>query len=201
MRDTATGKPLNSTATSMAIDHGDIVLGGFTGGHRIALARFRPDGGLRTRFAHGGTETRVLNHLASIQTLAIDAKGKIVAAGRTKRDANTVWALARFEPDGSVDHSFGDCGDLATTLPGDRRVDAHAVAIDSRNRIVVAGAPGFSLVRYQPNGNVNRAFGHRGKVREDFGFGSARGLAIDSKDRPVAVGAAKRRFAVARFLG
>jgi hypothetical protein len=75
------------------------------------------------------------------------------------------------------------------------------VALDSRNRIVITGKPDFTVARFQPNGNLNRSFGHRGTVTKDFGGVGARSVAIDSRDRPVVAGDGGNRFVVARFIG
>jgi hypothetical protein len=74
-----------------------------------------------------------------------------------------------------------------------------AVALDSKNRIVVTGKPDYSLARFQPNGKLNRSFGHRGTVTEELG-GFSTALAIDSRNRPVVAGGFPS-FTLARFIG
>jgi uncharacterized delta-60 repeat protein len=196
---------VSSSATSMAVDaHGRIVVGGVGREGFAALARYQPNGDRDHTFGHDGEVLKDLSRMGGIRALALDAKDKVVAVGFDKKDPNGRWALARFGNGGGIDTSFGDHGQVSTGFSGRRRVFPHALAIDSKNRIVVAGEPQFALARYQPNGNRNRRFGSQGRVQENFGQGYAHyayGLAIDSRDRPVVAGVAKRLFAVARFLG
>jgi uncharacterized delta-60 repeat protein len=96
--------------------------------------------------------------------------------------------------DGDLDRSFSG-GEVTTQFPF-REVTAHSVAIDSQDRIVVAGGAinpsnddDFVLARYNPNGTLDDSFGGDGKVTTDFGHAeTALGVAIDSQDRVVAVG-------------
>jgi uncharacterized delta-60 repeat protein len=204
------GSPANVFANAMAIDsRGRIVLGGFDAIEKPALARYKPNGALDKNFGRAGTIIERLRHLGEIGALAIDGKDRIVAVGDDRQEYWR-WALARFGKDGRIDSSFGQNGQVSTvgTRGRTRDVIANALAIDSRNRIVVAGTPQFSLIRYKPGGHLDKSFGDRGKVWEDFGNGGANGLAIDSRDRPVVAGsgtggspAARQQFTVARFLG
>jgi uncharacterized delta-60 repeat protein len=91
--------------------------------------------------------------------LAIQADGRIVVAGRTL-GFNTLgddFALARYNPNGTLDATFGS-GGLVTTDFASSFVDvARAVAIQAAGRIVVAGQTlsgsprgfNFALARYE----------------------------------------------------
>jgi uncharacterized delta-60 repeat protein len=212
------GTRASAVANSMAIGpRGDIVLGGSgclatqsvdgrcaPGVEQVTLARYQPNGDPDLSFGHGGEAMYDLRSMVAIKAIVLDPRDRILAAGE-----NTVhqWGLARFRVAGGLDRSFGDDGKVTTGFPGESGAPVpSAVEIDSRSRIVVAGRFGFAfaLARYQPNGNLNRHFGHNGKVVKDFGSGhpsSCKALVVDSRDRPVVAGIAKRRFAVARFLG
>jgi uncharacterized delta-60 repeat protein len=200
---TGGGSPVSSGASDITIDYapsrvGVIVVGGSAEG--IGLASYEPDGRLVKSFGHDGKVKRTLPRFrGDVAAIAVDPKNKIVVAG-------SGYSLARFGENGGLDRSFGKGGQVSTVVS-----KAHSklfdVAMDSRNRIVAAGSPHFTLVRYQPNGNLNKAFGRKGIARENFGSGWAYGLAIDSHERPVAAGFTRDRpssarfFAVARFLG
>ena len=128
---------------------------------------------------------------------AIDSQDRIVAAGDDGRN----FALARYTRNGSLDDSFSGNGKLRTDLQG--RAKAYSVAIDSHERIVVAGFStnhrgerDFALARYKRNGSLDRSFSANGKVRTDVGgYNVAESVAIDSHDRIVAAGGAGRGFA------
>jgi uncharacterized delta-60 repeat protein len=174
------------------------------GVEQVTLAKYQPNGDPDLSFGHGGKAMYHLRFIHAIGAITLDPRGRIVAAGQ---DTVNRWGLARFGADGGLDRSFGDGGKVTTRFPGESGAPVpSAVEIDSRARIVVAGRFGFrfALARYQPNGSLNRNFGHNGRVVRDFGSGhpsSCKALAVDSRDRLVAAGGANRRFAVARFLG
>jgi uncharacterized delta-60 repeat protein len=173
----------------MAIDsRGRIIAAGdATSGH-VGLVRYTKDGHRDRSFGHHGIVTRSLDHLAGIEGIASTPKDKIVAAGPSKGRGNK-WALARFGRKGGLNRSFGHGGETTVNIPCPGNSDPSAVALDSQNRIVVAGRPCYSVARFQPNGKLNRSFGHHGITSKDFGHNFPEALAIDSRDRPVVAGA------------
>jgi uncharacterized delta-60 repeat protein len=156
---------------------------------------------------------------------AIQADGKIVAAGPAQQTGGEYdFGLVRLNPDdGSLDDTFD--GDLLMPgYPGDGKVttdfvgdseNANAIAIQSDNKIVVAGdvdsdpsatsAIDFGLARYNgADGTLDSSFDGDGRVTTDFtGSDFAYGLAIQPSDgRLVAVGtsATTGDVALARYL-
>jgi uncharacterized delta-60 repeat protein len=195
------GDPITAKATSLAIDSRNrIAVGGYSSNRLGLLALYKPRGHVVRSFGHDGKVVKDLPHLGAIEGVATDAKDKIVAAGVDKKQPGGRWALASFGKQGGLDSSFGNDGGVVTGFPGPRNVHAVGVAIDSKDRIVVAGTPNVSLARYQPNGNLNKSFGHKGRVTRRFGA-TAAAVAIDSRNRPVVAGFNAGLFAVARFLG
>lgn len=155
--------------------------------------------------------------------VAIQPDGKIVVVGSAQSGATDVdFAIARLNPDGTLDTTFGSNGlrtvgfDLAAPFV-DR---ATAVAIDSLGRIVVAGTAqagagtdtDFAVIRLLPNGDLDAEFDADG--RQTIGFDvvggtledRAAGVAVDAKDRIVVAGtvaaadAGDFDFGVARLL-
>jgi uncharacterized delta-60 repeat protein len=184
-------------ANSVAIDsRGRIVVGG--GGARFELARYRPDGTLDPSFGAGGKVTTDFGASSRLNSIAIDARGRIVAGGAA---ANHDFALARYKPNGNLDRAFSNNGKVTGPL----RVDAGAgfVGIDSRRRIVAVGCGGvngFRLARYKPNGRLDRSFGRHGKVKTEFGRPNVWSAEIDSRDR-IVVGASNVSVRLVRFIG
>jgi uncharacterized delta-60 repeat protein len=207
------------TAGSLAIDsRGRIIAAGSTallvpaseGGNSesdFALVRYKHDGSVDSSFGTGGEVITDFGGFDGGGPVAIDSRGRIVAAGSTQANLNlraTRFALARYGRDGNLDHSFGT-GGKATTDFRLRHDQAASVAIDSRGRIVAAGYTGshpdyrFALARYGHHGTLDDSFSGNGKVTKPRG--SAFSAAIDSRDRIVAAGNHGRRFALARYVG
>ncbi|MQA76160.1 MAG: hypothetical protein GEU88_17810 [Solirubrobacterales bacterium] len=141
--------------------------------------------------------------------MAIQPDGKIVAAGR----AGGLFALARYNPDGSLDATFGSGGKVVTSI-GDGGDFARAVAIQADGKIVAAGrtAQGggnVAVARYLPSGALDPTFGDAGRVITGLGGDeSAKAIAIQDADtlpndgKIVIVGETStgdRRFLLARY--
>jgi uncharacterized delta-60 repeat protein len=197
-------------ANSMAIDsRGRIIVGG--GGPPLSrcgsctgsapgfeLARYEPDGTLDPSFGSGGKVTTDFGARSRLNSIAIDGRGRIVAAGAA---ANHAFALARYKPNGHLDRSFSNNGKVRGPLRDN--AGAGFVGIDSRRRIVAVGGGGvrsFLIARYKPNGSLDRSFGRRGKVKTDSGASSVWSAAIDSRDR-IVVAAGHATGVLARFIG
>jgi uncharacterized delta-60 repeat protein len=218
-----TGFGTRARATSVAIDSQDrIVAAGMTryssDAGDFALARYDEDGGLDPSFSGDGRKRTDFGGLDFANSVAIDSQGRILAAGYAsgyRSGTGYDFALARFDPDGSIDGSFGAGGRVTTDFGPDSLNQALSVAIDSQGRIVAAGitqllgvsGQSFALARYDPNGSPDESFSGNGRLRTSFGgFDRARSVAIDSDDRIVAAGetqddAGRERFALARYLG
>jgi uncharacterized delta-60 repeat protein len=200
-------------ARGVAIDaENRIVVVGFGPSDAFAAARYLPNGRLDPSFGvNGKVTTSFSNYVDGAESVAIDSQGRIVAGGLTK-PANQAsdFALARYQPDGTLDPSFGDAGKVVTRVPG--RGEVHSIAVDSRDQIVAAGetqqAGGsveFALARYLEGGALDRSFGDGGEVNTEFeGRSVAQEVSIDSRGRIVVAGRAAtpghRKFALARYL-
>jgi uncharacterized delta-60 repeat protein len=174
-----------------------------TGGD-FAVGRLNADGSLDTSFGQSGVAFADFGGEESVGGVALDGSGRIVVAGQSDRavgrDVTTHIAVARFNPDGSLDTTFGTggkvIGDLDTALDA-----AVGVAIDASGRVVVAGnsfdpyeGDGQVVLCYNPDGTPDTTFGsdHSGVARADFGMfsGSAASLVIDRGGRILVGGSA-----------
>ena len=106
-------------------------------------ASFGVNGKVRTTFSvKGAASVRILADAAA-SGVAIQADGKIVAAGRRGTipmlgDSDSRFALARYNSDGTLDASFGVNGKVETDFTA--LIDkATGVAIQADGRIVAAG--------------------------------------------------------------
>jgi len=169
------------------------------------LIRFNNNGSVDNSF---GTSGRVSTDFAGFDdfaySIAIQGDGKIVAAGQSSNGSVYNFALARYNPDGSLDTSFGNGGKVITTV-GTYGL-AHSVVIQSDGKIIAAGYGSgtnndFALVRYNTDGSLDTTFGTGGKVITDFsGVGNlAYSVAVHSDGKIVAAGISNGDFAVARY--
>ncbi len=146
------------------------------------------------------------------EAVALQANGKIVAVGEASFGLlGSDFALARYNPNGSLDTSFSGDGKQSTDF-GDGDV-ANGVALQSDGKIVAVGrgaGSDFALARYNPNGTLDPSFSGDGMQTTDFGFPTqipgASGVALQGDGKIVAVGVGTGPtqtddFAVARYLG
>ena len=98
-------------------------------------------GDLDASFGSAGTvRTDFRGNFDEANAVVIQRDGKIVAAGSSFSGSNTVedFIVARYNPNGSLDNSFGNNGKVTTDFF--RSVDSiSAIAIQPDGRIVVAG--------------------------------------------------------------
>jgi uncharacterized delta-60 repeat protein len=180
-------------AESVAIDRrGRIVVTGQARG--FAAARYLGDGSLDPSFSGDGKAIAGLHGLAKrvrATSGTIDRRNRVYVAGYGRTTSgDDDFAIARFMPNGLISaHSFGRRGKVITDFGHED--DAESIAIDSRDRLVVAGGSGvgFAIARYKPDGMLSRSFGDHGRVTTPFGWvASADDVAIDSRGRIVAAG-------------
>src|SRR5262249_33815551 len=135
------------------------------------------NGDLDETFGIGGKVTTDLSGGEDeARGVAIQPDGKIVVVGLSD-GSDLDFAVARYNPDGTLDITFGNEGAVTTDFGGNRDV-ASAVVIQPDGKILVAGTAttglnlGFALARYNPNGSVDTTFGVGGKATTDFGAGA-----------------------------
>jgi uncharacterized delta-60 repeat protein len=179
----------------------------------FALARYNTDGSLDPTFdGDGKVTTDFAGNLDQASGVAIQADGKIVAAGRADVSGTFDFALARYNTDGSLDTGFDGDGKVTTDFAGSVNDQAFAVAIQGDGKIVAAGRADvsgtfdFALARYNADGSLDTGFDGDGKVTTDFVSGSsdqAFAVAIQGDGKIVAAGVAdvsgNNDFALARY--
>lgn len=160
---------------------GKIVVAGESGSSTDAqsftLVRFAPGGALDSTFGTNGVVvTDVAGGLDSVQALALQSDGKIVAAGWTYSDPDNDgnfehdFALVRYTTNGSLDTSFAGTGKVVVDL-GTASDVARSVALQNDGKIVAGGDSNgdFALVRYNPNGSLDSSFAGDGTIVNDLG--------------------------------
>src|SRR5438552_18493108 len=121
-------------------------------------------GDLDVVFAGGKATANFSVGQSQVQALAVQADGKIVAAGQAG-SSGSEFALARFNRNGTLDPGFGTAGEVTTQLGSSANSAARGVAIQADGKILVAGSAGpggsqeFALARYNANGSLDATFG------------------------------------------
>src|SRR5205823_7146377 len=105
-------------------------------GSQFALARYLANGSLDTSFGSKGNVTTTFGRWAWINAVAIQPDGKVVAVGGTQstyfnNGGVTDLALARYNPDGSLDTSFGSGGKAVTDAGGRFEESFNAMALQT----------------------------------------------------------------------
>ena len=141
------------------------------------------DGDLDSTFGTDGKVLSDFDHSTDIANgVAIQTDGKLVVVGTTYQDndfSTQDFAITRYNPDGTLDKTFGAGGKVQTNFPGLAAV-ASSVAIQPDGKIVVAGGAfplftflgNFELVRYNSDGSLDSSFGNGGIVTTNFPQGS-----------------------------
>jgi uncharacterized delta-60 repeat protein len=134
---------------------GRIVLGGYRSPADFALVRYLPNGALDPSFGNGGLVSVSSGAPAIADQLLRLPNGKLLLAGFTVDSGAEDFLLARFQPDGALDTSFGTAGFLRTDFAAGSRDECSAVAVAGPDLILTAGmsagvSPGsdFALARY-----------------------------------------------------
>jgi uncharacterized delta-60 repeat protein len=199
---------------------GKLVMVGARGaGAGMELARYNANGTLDTSFGTGGIVTNSSFSLASAGAIYPVARtandGKIVVEGSGV--AGKELELARYNPDGSLDTTFGT-GGLMATPSGQIESNLHhtqGVVIQPDGRIVVAAAVPridmFAVARYNLDGSLDSSFGTGGIVTTSIGssspstLGYSSAVALQSNGAIVVAGGSNNGtqdvFTVARYLG
>jgi uncharacterized delta-60 repeat protein len=109
-----------------------------------------------------GTNGKVVTDFNGANDIAnnvfVQADKKIVVAGTS----NDVFALAKYNTDGSLDTSFGNNGKTTNSVGG----TIFSTIQQSDGKFVVAGTTNglFLVARYNLDGSIDNSFGNNGKV-------------------------------------
>jgi uncharacterized delta-60 repeat protein len=170
----------------------------------FALIRLNPNGSFDSTFGTGGIV--ITNFFASLDAateIALQPDGKIIATGYvTQGGVNTGstydYALARYNPNGSLDTTFGAGGKVTTDFNGMGDL-AQTSVLQRDGKIVLAGwvritngsQYDFGLARYNADGSLDTTFDADGKVVTTFGSNLnelARGIALAPDNKIVVAG-------------
>src|SRR5262245_40663464 len=161
----------------------------------IPAAQATP-GALDSSFGQGGKVTTSLGSGYNVaKALVQQPDGRLVAAGSGSNGSNNDYALARYNPDGSLDTTFNGTGKVTTAI-GPGGDGAYDLALQPDGKLVAAGVSyngandDFSLVRYNSNGSLDTSFNGTGKVTTAIGssYDDANALVLQPDGKLVAAG-------------
>ena len=198
---------------------GKIVVAGFSwdgSAHNFMLARYTAAGALDANFGTDGSVTTPIGGGEDqARAMALLSDGTIIAAGYANNGSHNEFALAGYTSAGALNGRFGIGGVVTTGFSGTGSSgdEAHAVAIQSDGKIVVAGHAyngtddDTALARYNANGSLDTGFGTGGRVISNLSSSNrrdhARAMANDSDGKIVVAGYANNGtdddIAVARY--
>lgn len=198
------------TAVAVQSDGKIVEVGSTIGasGGDFAIARYRTNGSLDPTFSGDGQKTTDFWDLGDFAYgVAIQADGRIVVVGQANNGTNEDFAIARYRTNGALDSSFSGDGRRTASMSSTGFEIATAVAIQDDGAIVVAGYADlmFAVMRFEPNGRLDRSFSGDGKQVTDVASGTdqALGVAVQGNGKILLAGTALNGadgdFALARY--
>jgi uncharacterized delta-60 repeat protein len=169
------------------------------GGKPAALViAYRQNGRIDRSFGSSGrvffASRRGADYYTALRSIGLLPSGKLLVSGY--RDNRLL--VARLRPNGHLDRSFGDDGEVSIDLglTGCCPIRAGLALLPGGGAVVFASVPGggAKLVHLKPNGALQRSFGRRGVVfdRNARRLADPSGLAVQTNDRIVLVGTTPR---------
>lgn len=145
--------------------------------NNMAIVRYNADGILDNSFNGNGKLVIDFGLKESAYSLAIQADGKLVAAGVSDSGSVFNTAVARVLAGGQLDNSFDGDGRVSTAIGETDQF--YSVIIQPDAKIVASGTTSrngtsdYVVVRYNPDGSLDPSFDGDGKLIIDMGGAEA----------------------------
>ncbi|MBI1931305.1 MAG: T9SS type A sorting domain-containing protein [Ignavibacteriales bacterium] len=160
-----------------------ILIGGITTssteGYFVSMTQLLENGQLDS--SNFGIDGKVLIHFVGrdhANVLKLQNDGKILAAGaeaNSNASSAITPSLYRFNPNGSLDTTFGNGGRVIQRFTGNSAGSLHGIKVLNDGRILVTGVStttnGFGAMRFLPNGQLDTNFGVGGIARINYSLG------------------------------
>lgn len=188
---------------------GKIVAAGLVtmgGEYTMGVIRYFSNGSLDTTFGTGGIvsiDFDTASQFNEAYALNIQSDGKIIVAGSAEISNDRGFAMARLNPNGSLDNSFDADGKKVVQLGLIGYMDAaREILIDPLGNILLVGeiqtasyGKDFGLLKLLPNGNIDTTFGNNGVATANFsGLDDVAHAGAILMDGRIAVGGTTRIF-------
>jgi uncharacterized delta-60 repeat protein len=153
--------------------HGRPGVLGSLGSEAFGVARYNRRGSPDDGFGSRGSVSTRFPDMACAESVTLQPDGKIVVSGFSASQTNVLLHLVRYRQNGALDGSFGTDGVVTTDITALTGLDyLHTLvpmALQPDGKIVVAFVAGnccdteeSGLVRYNPDGSLDTAFGDQG---------------------------------------
>jgi uncharacterized delta-60 repeat protein len=164
----------------------------------FSLVRFLADGRIDKHFGSAGLAVAQFSPLLNVaNSVAIQPDRKIVAVGftavRGPGGSARNMAIARFNPNGSLDQTFGSNGTVQLVVAGSTSCVAGVVLLQPDKKLLVGGSalfpsgPSGVVVRLRQNGAIDTAFGNLGFATTGAAS-EVNGLGLQKDGKIVALG-------------
>jgi uncharacterized delta-60 repeat protein len=177
------------------------------------VARYNTDGTLDQTFGTGGSVTTSFgdgkDHPFAV---LLQPDGKLLVAGEGKVNQYDVgFTLARYNPNGSLDQSFGVAGRVATVLDlGDNYDSIKYISLQPNGKILAVGSyyrtgsnleKTVGIARYNSDGSLDQSFGTAGTMLIGFPHYMRLNAATEQPDGKILIvgRSAETVFAVGNF--
>lgn len=181
--------------------------------HSSTVSQYLADGTPDRAFGENGEVTVPLPApgTAILNQVMVQPDGKILAVGQANVGFGTHTLTIRLNPDGSMDSTFNNGEAKIMVFQGHETANTDAVHLPDGG-IVAAGnfetrPSDITLMRMQPNGNLDMSFGTNGLVISDLGGDDqCQGMEVQSDGKILVTGlrhleGAPHRIFLARYLG
>lgn len=160
----------------------------------FAIVRYNADGTIDNSFGNNGIVTTNIGLGYNFaKSMVVQPDDKIIVVGEANDEIFSDFVTVRYNPNGTLDNSFGNNGIVRTPLSSTYDF-ARGVVVQPNGKIIVAGSSQSSLynyniamVRYNTDGTIDDTFGTNGIVSSDLGndddndFGEDIALQSDGK--------------------
>lgn len=188
----------DAIASSAILADNSIVVSGYRGASDFEISKYSPDGALDTSFGTGGKTVTDISGVDQINCSLIQAGGKIVVGGGAVGYDD--FALARYNPSGVLDTSFGIGGTATLFLTGgtDR---IYGIGEQSDGKLVVGGitGTGVGIARYSADGVLDTTFGTSAGYTNTIAAGQLLALNILPDNKILGAGFTAAGFLLMRF--
>ncbi|CAN5215675.1 hypothetical protein BH11BAC5_BH11BAC5_14380 [soil metagenome] len=177
----------------------------------FALVRYNNDGSIDKTFGKNGNQILDFGATEEVNGLAIQADGKIIAAGSSYTNSGGIFCVARYKTNGTLDSTYSEDG-KSTIGIGTADILSN-IALQADGKLVLAGmtytdinydSTSFSVARLTTEGILDSTFNNTGKQLTSFDRASnGSSVVIQGNGKIVVTGWAvisgKDNFALARY--
>lgn len=171
--------------------------------NQLAVGRWNADGTVDRSFGNNGLVLTPLDppeQNGGFTAVSILRDGKILVAGYQSETKNT---LVRYQPNGTLDQSFGRRGIVTIDAVGygPRLALDGAKILLTRTEVEGGSRNAFNVLRFQRNGNLDNSFGRSGMIttelEEDI-FSMCHDVAVSASGEIITVGGGSLEYGAER---